>query len=52
VAAYLAHLADAGLKASTITQRCAEIAYAHRRQGLEPPTVAISLAGERIGDFA
>ncbi len=38
VAAYLAALADAGLKASTITRRCAAIGYAHRLAGHEPPT--------------
>lgn len=40
VAAYLASLADAGLKASTITRRCAAIAYAHKLAGHEPPTAA------------
>jgi site-specific recombinase XerD len=40
VAAYLASLADAGLKASTITRRCAAIACAHRLAGCEPPTAA------------
>lgn len=40
VAAYLASLADAGLKASTITRRCAAIAYAHRLASHEPPTSA------------
>ena len=39
VAAYLASLADAGLKASTINRRCTAIAYTHRIGGLEPPTV-------------
>lgn len=39
-AAYLAHLADSGLKASTITRRCAAITYAHRLAGAEPPTTA------------
>jgi site-specific recombinase XerD len=38
VAAYLAGLARAGLKASTITRRCAGIRYMHRMAGLEPPT--------------
>jgi hypothetical protein len=38
VAAYLASLARAGLKASTITRRCAGIRYMHRMAGLEPPT--------------
>jgi site-specific recombinase XerD len=37
VCAYLASLADAGLKASTIRRRCAAIAYMHRRKGIEPP---------------
>lgn len=40
MAAYLAHLADSGLKSSTITRRCAAIAYAHRLSGLPPPTSA------------
>ena len=39
-ASYLAHLADSGLKASTITRRTAAIAYAHRLRGLAPPTAA------------
>jgi site-specific recombinase XerD len=39
-AAYLAHLADSGLKASTITRRCAAITYAHRLAGAPPPTTA------------
>jgi site-specific recombinase XerD len=38
VAAYLASLARSGLKASTITRRCAGIRYMHRMAGLEPPT--------------
>jgi hypothetical protein len=38
VAAYLASLADAGLKASTIRHRKAAIAYIHRWSGFEPPT--------------
>ena len=40
VAAYLAHLADSGRKASTITRRAAAIGYAHRLAGQEPPTNA------------
>lgn len=40
VAAYLASLADGGLKASTITRRAAAIAYAHRSLGSPPPTAA------------
>lgn len=39
-AAYLASLADRGLKASTITRRCAAIGYAHRLAGIEPPSNA------------
>jgi Phage integrase, N-terminal SAM-like domain len=39
-AAYLAALADGGLKASTITRRCAAIAYAHRLKGFEPPNAS------------
>ena len=38
VAAYLAALASSGLKAFTITRRCAGIRYMHRMAGLEPPT--------------
>ena len=38
VAAYLASLAQSGLKASTITRRCAGIRYMHRMAGLESPT--------------
>lgn len=38
VAAYLAGLAKAGLKASTITRRCAGIRYMHRMAGHKPPT--------------
>ena len=40
VAAYLAALAAAGLKASTITRRCAGIGYMHRIKGMEPPTTS------------
>jgi integrase len=38
VAAYLAHEAESGRAASTITRRCAAIRYAHRLADLEPPT--------------
>jgi site-specific recombinase XerD len=38
VAAYLAALAESGLKASTITRRCAAITYMHRMAGYDPPT--------------
>jgi site-specific recombinase XerD len=38
IAAYLASLAKSGLKASTITRRCAGIRYLHRMAGFEPPT--------------
>ena len=38
IAAYLAELAMSGLKASTITRRCAGIRFMHRMAGLEPPT--------------
>jgi hypothetical protein len=41
--AYLASLADSGLKASTIRRHCAAIAYAHRLKGLEPPTLAAAV---------
>jgi hypothetical protein len=40
VAAYLAHLADSGLKASTIGRKLAAIAYAHRLKGLDTPTAS------------
>ncbi|MBA9067181.1 site-specific recombinase XerD [Methylobacterium sp. RAS18] len=40
VAAYLASLADRGLKASTIVRRAAAIGYMHRIAGHEPPTNA------------
>lgn len=40
VARYLAHLADSGLKASTIERRRAAIRYAHKAAGHEPPTHA------------
>jgi len=39
-AAYLAHLADKGLKVSTITRRAAAIAFAHRLRCSAPPTAA------------
>jgi len=39
-AAYLAHLADSGLKVSTITRRAAAIAFGHRSIGKPPPTSA------------
>lgn len=38
VAAYLASLADSGLKASTITRRVAALTSAHRSHGSVPPT--------------
>jgi hypothetical protein len=38
VAAYLAALARSGLKASTITRRCAGIRYVHRLAGFDSPT--------------
>jgi hypothetical protein len=38
IAAYLATLAASGLKASTITRRCAGIRYMHRLAGHESPT--------------
>lgn len=38
VARYLAHLADKGLKKSTIERRKAAIAAIHKTAGLEPPT--------------
>jgi site-specific recombinase XerD len=40
VAAYLAALADGGLKVSTINRRAAAITYAHRLRGVPPPTAA------------
>ena len=38
VALYVAHLAEAGRKASTITRACAAIASAHHAAGLSSPT--------------
>ncbi len=38
IAAYLASLARSGLKACTITRRCAGIRYMHRVAGFDPPT--------------
>jgi site-specific recombinase XerD len=38
LAAYLAHLAQTGMKASSITRRCAGLRYMHRVAGHEPPT--------------
>src|SRR5689334_4934508 len=40
VAAYLAHEAENGCKASTIGRRCAAIGYAHKLAGNESPTAA------------
>lgn len=40
VARYLAHLADAKFKVSTINRRAAAIRYAHKAANLEPPTNA------------
>lgn len=40
VARYLAHLADAGLKTSTVQRRVASIRAAHKAAGFEPPTNA------------
>jgi len=37
---YLAALADAGRRASTITRRAAAIAHHHRAAGLDPPTAS------------
>ncbi|MGH6792380.1 MAG: site-specific integrase [Methyloceanibacter sp.] len=38
LAAYLGHLANSGMKASSITRRCAGLRYMHRAAGYEPPT--------------
>jgi site-specific recombinase XerD len=38
VAAYLSHLAENGLKASTIGRRAAAIGHRHKLAGHEPPT--------------
>ena len=38
VAAYLSHLAESGLKASTIGRRAAAIGHRHKLAGHEPPT--------------
>src|ERR1700722_7930153 len=37
---YLAALADAGLRASTITRHAAAIAHHHRAAGFDPPTAS------------
>lgn len=42
VSSYLASLARAGLKSSTISRRAAAIRFIHRKSGLEPPTNAES----------
>ncbi len=49
VAGYLAHMADAGLKASTINRRAAAIAYRHRLANLTPPTGAESVKAVQRG---
>jgi site-specific recombinase XerD len=41
VAAYLAHLADSGLKLATIEVRAAAIAYVHELHGFEYPRAAV-----------
>src|SRR6266852_1813435 len=38
VAGYLAHEAERGMAASTVTRRCAAIRYIHKIAELEPPT--------------
>jgi hypothetical protein len=43
VAAYLAHLAQSAMKASSITRRCAGLRYMHRMAGHEPPTNSESI---------
>jgi site-specific recombinase XerD len=40
VAGYLAHLADSGLRASTIGRKLAAIAYAHKLKGHDSPTAS------------
>ena len=49
LAAYLAHLADAGLKASTINRRSCAITYVFRKAGLLPPTGAETIKGLQRG---
>lgn len=49
VAAYLAHMADTGLKASTINRRVAAITYRHRQANLTPPTGAESVKAVQRG---
>jgi integrase len=40
VGAYLSHLANSGLRSSTIGRKCAAIADRHKAAGLEPPTAS------------
>jgi len=49
VAAYLSALATEGLKASTITRRCAGIRYMHRIAGIEAPTGSEALKAVLAG---
>ena len=49
LAAYLAHLADEQLKASTINRRAAAITFYFRKAGLTPPTGAESIKGLQRG---
>ncbi len=49
VAAYFAHLADSGLKASSISRKGAAITYVFRKAGLTPPTGAESVKGLQRG---
>ena len=48
IAAYLASLAKSGLKASTITRRCAGIRYLHRMAGYDPPTSSEAIKGSSV----
>jgi hypothetical protein len=52
VATYLAGLANSGLKALTVSRRCAGIRYMHRMAGLESPTSSepIKLFSPVFGD--
>ena len=46
VSAYLAHLADRGLSASTVSRRLAAISYAHRQAGLVVNSAGLGSAPE------
>lgn len=49
LAAYLAHLAERKLAASTIRRRLAAIQYAHKAKGLTPPTADVNVQAVHAG---